>query len=113
MNVPGMPTTSDASAPTRGRFDPFTKLLTMIAGIDDETLRQCPAQDLSSVKAVSVLLLCTFFYSAAVFSAISHRLFAEPGHLDLRLIATSVTIAMFIIAIDSYVFLRCSWFESG
>jgi Domain of unknown function (DUF4407) len=113
MKMPDDSMPPNSSAPKRGRFDPFTKLLTMIAGIDDETLRQCPPQDLSSVKAVSVLLLGTFVYSAAVFSTISHRLFAEPGHLDLRLIATSVAIAMFIIAIDSYVFLRCSWFESG
>jgi hypothetical protein len=64
--------------PQRGSFDPFTKLPTMIAGADDETLRQCPPQDVSNVKAVSGLLLCTFIYSAAVFSVISHRLFAEP-----------------------------------
>jgi hypothetical protein len=112
MNIPD-PENANNPSPKRGRFDPFTKLLTMIAGVDDETLRQCPPQDLSSIKAVSVLLLGTFFYSATIFSAIAHRLFAEPGHVDFRMIATSVAIAMFIIAIDSYVFLRCSWFESG
>jgi Domain of unknown function (DUF4407) len=113
MKTPDALMKPDSSAPKRGRFDPFTKLLTMIAGVDDETLRQCPPQDASSINAVSILLLGTFFYSATVFSAISHRLFAEPGHLDVRLIATSVAISAFIVAIDSYVFLRCSWFESG
>lgn len=108
-----MKTPDNDSAPKRGRFDPFTKLLFMIAGVDEEILRQCPPQDISSIKAVSGLLLCTFFYSAAVFSAISHRLFAEPGHVDLRLVVTAVAMSGFIVLIDSYVFLRCSWFEAG
>jgi hypothetical protein len=91
------------------RFDPFM----MIAGVDNEILRQCPPQDVSNIRAVSLLLLCTAVYSAGIFSVIAQRLFGEPGHLDLRLIATSIAITIFIVAIDSYVFLRCSWFEAG
>jgi hypothetical protein len=108
-----MDTHENSSTPQPRRFDPFTMLLMMIAGVDNETLRQCPPQDVSSIRAVSALLLCTFIYSASIFSVISHRLFAEPGQLDLRLIVASVAIGVFIILIDSYVFLRCSYFQQG
>ena len=108
-----VPMTPNLPAQRTGKFGAFTRLLTMVAGVDDDTLRECPPQDVSSIKAVSALLLCTFLYSAVIFSTIAHRLFSAPGQIDFGLIAASTAIGLFIILIDSYVFLRCSWFESG
>ena len=59
-------------APTAPKADPVTKILIWIAAVVEETLRRCPPADWSSVRAVALIMICTWLYQTALFCLISH-----------------------------------------
>ena len=95
------------------RAEPFDRLLIKVAGVDEETLRLCPQHDWDNVRAVGEIMICTWLYQAALFSVISHRLFAASGQIRPELVMVSMFIATFIMAINSYMVMRSGWHLSG
>ena len=89
------------------------RLFLHIAAADEETLRLCPQHDWNNVRAVAQLMICTWFYQAALFSIIAHRLFAAPGQIRPELLLASAFLASFILLIDSYMVMRSGWHLSG
>lgn len=91
----------------------WMRFLMKIAGVDGETLMQCPPADWANVRAVGEIMTCTWLYQAALFALIGHRLFAQPGHIRPDVIAISMFIAIFILFVDSYMVMRSGWHLSG
>ena len=89
------------------------RFLLFIVGVDEETLLVCPQRDWENVRAVGLLLVCTWLYQTALFSIISNRLFAAPGEILPSLLAASAFLASFIMSIDSYMILRSGWNLQG
>ena len=81
------------------RAEPFDRLLIKVAGVDEETLRLCQ-HHWDNVRAVGEIMICTWLYQAALFSVISHRLFAASGQIRPELVMVSMFIATFIMAIE-------------
>lgn len=90
-----------------------TRFLIWVAGIDEETLRECPAQDWSDVRAIALLLIFAWIYQAALLTLVAHRLLAPEGGVHPALIAGALFIATLILLIDSYVFLRAGFHADG
>ena len=84
-----------------------------IAGVDEETLRKCPAHDWENARAIGEAMLCVWLYQAGLCSIVGHRLFAEPGQVRIELILVAMFIATFVMLIDSYVIMRSGWHLSG
>ena len=89
------------------------KIAFWITGVDEETLRLCPQSDLDNVRAVAQIMIFVWIYQTALFSIITHRLFAEPGHVRPELILISIFLATFIMLIDSYMVMRSGWHLAG
>lgn len=100
-------------APTAPKADPVTKILIWIAAVVEETLRRCPPADWSSVRAVALIMICTWLYQTALFCLISHLLFELPGQIRPELVLASMFIATFILLIDRYMIILSGWHLSG
>lgn len=90
-----------------------SKFILFMTGVDGNTLNQCPEQDHDTVRAVASLMILVWIYQTALFSIISHRLFAAPGQIRPLLIIASAFLATFILGIDSYMVFRSGWHLSG
>ena len=102
---------TNAQPSPRGGFP--NRLFLHITGVDKDTLLLSPAHDWDNVRAIAFLMTCTWLYQSALFSIISHRLFAEPGQIRPKLIVASAFLATFIMTIDSYMVMRSGWHLSG
>jgi hypothetical protein len=94
------------------KIGPLTRSILYITGVDEAKLRQCP-QDWDNVRAVAQLLTLTWLYQTALFSLISHRLFAPPGQIRPDLLAASAFLATFLLTIDGYMIVRSGWHREG
>jgi hypothetical protein len=99
-----------APAPKAGVF---TKLLLKIAGVDEETLRQCPPHDWENARAVAELMILTLLYQTALFALVGHQLWASPGQIRPDIVMGSLFVAADIMFIDSYMIMRNGWHAAG
>lgn len=95
------------------KLDPFTKLMTWPAGIDEETLRQCPAHDWDNVRAIGMLMLFVWAYQAGLLGIVAHELLAPDGEFHPDLTFGAAFIATLVLLIDSYGFLRAGFHAEG
>jgi hypothetical protein len=92
---------------------PITTLFYKIAAVDQKTMAGCPEHDHNNACAVAEIQIAVWIYQTALFSIISHRLFATPGTIRPELVFMSMFLATFILLIDSYMVMRSSWHLSG
>jgi Domain of unknown function (DUF4407) len=104
----------DGSLPSApATVSPWVKLLWKIGGIDKEVLYQCPQRDRDAVKAAAEIFICTFVYQAALWTVVGHMLFASPGRIRPDIIIVGLFLAMFVLLIDSWMFMRTAWEHAG
>jgi hypothetical protein len=88
-------------------------MLIKIAGADpDFVLGKCP-EDINTLRAGAGIAVGTFCYNSAMFSAVGSHLFGQAGHSNLTIYVGATALSSFILAIDSYVFFRCSYLTAG
>jgi hypothetical protein len=103
--------TEPRSAPPKLNF--FSKLQIKIAGADpDFVLKECP-EDIGTLKSGAGIALGSFGYNSVVFGAIGTHFFGQAGHSNLGIYLGATALSSFILAIDSYVFFRCSYLAAG
>lgn len=94
------------------KFDIITRVLILVAGADEETLRGCPKHDLDCVRAVGVLFILVWVYQASAISLIGRTL-APDGELHPDVLIGSMFVATLVLSIDSYVFGRAGFHSEG
>lgn len=106
---------TDTLAPTTrvSNPGPITRALIFIAGVDQKTLRECPAHDLDNVRAIGLLLVFVWVYQTALIAIVAHRLLAAEGDFRPALVAMSMLIATLLLLIDSYGFCRAGFHADG
>lgn len=91
----------------------ITRFLLWVSGVDEETLRECPAQDWDNVRAIALLLIASWVYQGALIAIAAHLLLAPEGGVHPTLVAGAFFISTVILLIDSYVFLRAGFHADG
>jgi len=102
-----------SSAQPVPKSSPLTKFQLKIAGVDEQTLRQCPPHDSDNARAVAEILICSWIYEASLFYIVGQRLFGTPGQMRPDLVLVPMFLASFILLIDSYMVMRSGWHLSG
>ena len=102
-----------AEPPRAPRADLPTRVLLVITGVDEDTLRRCPASDWSACRALGLLLVLQAIYLAALFSLFVHSIFTPLQPLKPLQVLVAAFASGFVIAIDSYMVVRSGWFLSG
>ncbi|MGD1035919.1 MAG: DUF4407 domain-containing protein [Roseiarcus sp.] len=91
---------------------PFAGLLLKLVGAPEETLRRCPKQDSGYALMLAALMVAAGGYQTAIFSMVGSVVFT-PGQLRIETVAVALALAMFVVAIDSVLFMRSGWFIAG
>lgn len=91
----------------------LTRLFIRFAGGDVDTARHCPPRDLEVFRILALIMLATAAYQTAVLSLIGHRVFSEDGSFRPLIVLVAALIALFIMLIDSYAFMRAGWLSAG
>lgn len=99
--------------PSVSKLGFINRLLSKIAAVDEEMLRQCPPQDYDNARAIAHIMVLTWAYQAALFFMIGQKLFTSGGELRPELLLVALFIATFILLIDSYMVMRSGWHLSG
>jgi hypothetical protein len=103
-------TTPDEPPDDRGGF---MKFLARIAGCCYEILRQCPPKDRDTIGVFGWLVIGSWCYQTAIFTAVGHLLFAGPGEIRVEIVLAAIALATFIQLIDNILFLRSGWEANG
>jgi hypothetical protein len=88
-------------------------LILIITGVDDEILSKCPYRDWEAVRALGIIMICSWLYMTGLFTLVCHRIFAAAGQIRPDLFIISGFLATFILFIDSYVVMRSGWHLVG
>ena len=106
---------TDPLAPTAPVRKPgfIYRAIVSIAGVDQETLRQCPAHDWDAARAIGLLMIGVWVYQSALFAIVAHQFLAPDGRLHPALIIASMFIAAMILLLDSVLFVRAGFHADG
>ena len=102
-----------APATRIGKPGLITRALIFIAGVDQETLRECPIGDWESVRAIAVLMIFVWLWQVTILAIVAHRLLATDGRLHLALVLASMLIATMLLMVDSHGFNRAGFYADG
>jgi hypothetical protein len=95
------------------QFSFIRRVIHRLAGVDNDTMRQCPQHDADNVRALGELLIASFIWQSLLLTLIGERLFAEPGQFRPDILAGATGIALFVMLIDSYIFYRSGFELAG
>src|SRR5262245_33344299 len=82
-----------------------TRILIWIAGVDEQTLNECPKHDWDCVRAIGLLMIAVWLYQCGLLSIVAHQMFAPDGGFNPALVLGSAFIASLLLLIDGYCFL--------
>ena len=95
------------------QFSFIRRVIHRLAGVDNDTMRQCPPHDADNVRALGELLIASFIWQSLLLTLIGERLFAEPGQFRPDILVGAAGIALFVMLIDSYIFYRSGFELAG
>lgn len=99
--------------PLSRRTKLIDRILMAIVAVDEQTLKKCAQADWSNMRHLGILYALNWLFEAGVLSLFLHKLFASPGEISPTLIAVSVFISTFLMAIEAYLVMRSGWHLNG